>query len=168
MAPMRQLTAVERNTLEENALRTSNIYEDHEFGEDKDHASYNDLTYFLKNSGLGYIWAKPHSHDGLDVTTRVMHPQEADERKIRKGLDVINRLVYELVFEETPIGKSEDRLFIFNIGAEKKQVLIKVKRPELRRFDVTIMTLTNHAVALSAPAECDEDPQPGCPMEELS
>jgi hypothetical protein len=171
---MRQVSQDKRRLLETDEMLSSNIAKEdiHMFKVKAEEAdpSYEFVSYFLKNDGVGYVFAAPHNANELDITTRVMHPQEADEQKIREGLNYMCGLVGEHVYMKTAIGSSKDAFFIFNMpGGAEKQMLVKVNRPAERRFTYTIITLTKFGSAPSdVPTECDEDPQPGCPMEELS
>jgi len=174
MAFNRQLTAKERLAVESDMLVRTPPTKEVIFEEPVLHE---DMHYFLNNYGVGYVNATPlKSHkqgDLLDVRTRIMNPQDTSESKMRKGLNMLTGIVHNLVYMKTPVGKTAAVIFTFDFGTRSRpavrKVYIKVQRHELRRFDLTIFTMATDSYYTPSEEEtCDEDPQPGCPMEEVS
>jgi hypothetical protein len=168
------MTSEHRKALELDTLRRAEVSAVYSFSaelikNDKENGKH--ISYFLDNCGLAFARAKPHSGNLVDVETRLMSPEDSSELKMRQAYAAILKLVHGLVYKTTPIGDSQDAAFVFTRdNGEKKQVLVKVERMEQHRYNTMVLCL-KESVANFVPrseATCDEDPQPGCPMEEVS
>jgi hypothetical protein len=166
-SPIRNMTLEERRMLEKNLVEKSDVpnVKAHFF----DRPTHPGLNYLLKHSAVSYIFAEPASAKELLLTKRLLNPLNTDEGLMRQGMDVLFDATYHLVYQGTVPGTTNYAFFIFDDedGKPPKQVLVQVERHDVRRFDIAIVPLMTGTVYSPEEDECDEDPQPGCPMEEV-